>query len=481
MYEIAINMRYLSVDNFERNYKLKKAENFSVSINQLWGKGLLSPVACADMRPEKWPFRTAFIGLGDIVTVHWTGQARNSHGLRRAQQASLLNACIGAKSLRRLLASLVVVSCGVLAACQSDVDGIAKNVKTNDIKPPSTEVEETFGENGAEITLLLQKGPSGLYEGASRDIRDGSALSVGELGGNQAFVKVVDVTGGAASVPAAVAAAKARNSALLVSYVQPAVAAAIAAMPSDQRPPLINLDAPVPATAGNVYNLVSDEVDSAIEGVRASFASGRKKVMVFAQKDLPQAGETQLANAIRGAGGTFVGIARYDLTDASAADAVQKSRPLLQTADTVLILGRTAIATTVEGAVKAGGQSNLNFIGTSAWPPQAYAEPTANGTLIALVEPEGASLIADRYQRHYKRPLSTEAAYGYDAVAIASGIIRTKGPEGLNAQNLTSKVGFRGVTGLFRLTPTGLVERRLSLYAISGGKLNVLAGAPSSF
>lgn len=479
MYEIAINMRYLSVDNFERNYTFKKAENFSVSINQVWVKGLLSPAACADMRPEKWPFQTASTGLGNIVTAYRTGQARNSHGLRRAQQASLLNARNGATSVRRLLASLVVVSCGILAACQSDVDGIAKNVKTNDVKPPSTEVEETFGENGAEITLLLQKGPSGLYEGASRDIRDGSALSVGELGGNQAFVKVVDVT--AAGVPAAVAAAKARNSALLVSYVQPAVAAAIAAMPSDQRPPLINLGAPVPATAGNVYNLVSDEIDSAIEGVRASFASGHKKVMVFAQKDLPQVGEMQIGNAIRAAGGTFVGIARYDLTDAAAADAVQKSRPLLQTADTVLILGRTAIATTVEGAIKAGGQNNLNFIGTSAWPPQAYAEPTAKGTLIAMVEPEGASLIADRYQRHYKRPLSTDAAYAYDAVAIASGIIRTKGPEGLNAQNLTSKVGFRGVTGLFRLTPTGLVERRLSLYAISGGKLNVLAAAPASF
>jgi hypothetical protein len=42
-------------------------------------------------------------------------------------------------------------------------------------------------------------------------------------------------------------------------------------MPSDQRPPLINLGAAVPATAGNVYNLVSDEIDSAIEGVRAAF------------------------------------------------------------------------------------------------------------------------------------------------------------------------------------------------------------------
>jgi hypothetical protein len=61
-------------------------------------------------------------------------------------------------------------------------------------------------------------------------------------------------------------------------------------------------------------------------------------------------------------------------------------------------------------------------------------EPTANGTLIAMVEPEGASLIAERYQRHYKRPLSTDAAYGYDAIAIASGIIRTKGATGLNAE-----------------------------------------------
>jgi hypothetical protein len=31
----------------------KKAENFSVSLNQVWVKGLLSPVACADMMPEK--------------------------------------------------------------------------------------------------------------------------------------------------------------------------------------------------------------------------------------------------------------------------------------------------------------------------------------------------------------------------------------------------------------------------------------------
>ncbi|MBB3965531.1 ABC transporter substrate-binding protein [Rhizobium metallidurans] len=414
--------------------------------------------------------------LGEAVIVKDRDEARGAHGLRGAFRG----ARNGARAARSLLLLSVVLSCTALTACQSGVDGIAKNVKTNDIKPPSSEVEESFGENGAEITLLMQKGSSGLFEGPSRDIRDAAALGIGELGANQAFVKVVDVTSPAAA-SAAVAAAKSRSSALLVSYLPPATTAAVAAMPSDQRPPLLNLGAAVPATSGNVYNLASGEIDSALEGVRAAFASGRKKVFVFAQRDLPPASDQRLADAIRASGGTFVGIARYDLTDAAAAAAVQTAKPQLQTADTVLILGRTAITTTIEGAIKAGGQTGLNFVGTSAWPPQTYREPTANGTLIAMVEPEAATLIADRYQRHYKRPLSTDAAYGYDAIAIASGIIRSKGATGLNAETLTSKVGFRGVTGLFRLSPSGQVERRLSLYAIGGGKINVLATAPASF
>jgi hypothetical protein len=410
------------------------------------------------------------------VIVQGRDEARSAHGLRGV----LRGARKGAQAARSLLLLSVVLSCAGLAACQSDVDGIAKNIKTNDIKPPSSEVEESFGENGAEITLLMQKGSNGLFEGPSRDVRDAAALGIGELGANQAFVKVIDVASPAAA-PAAVSAAKSRSSAILISYLPPATTAAIAAMPSDQRPPLLNLGAAVPATSGNVYNLASGELDSALEGLRTAAASGHKKVVVFAQRDLPQTADLRLADAIRASGGTFLGIVRYDLTDAAAAAAVETAKPQLQQADTVLILGRTAITTTIEGAIKAGGKSNLNFVGTSAWPPQTYREPTANGTLIAMVEPEATSLISERYQRHYKRPLSADAAYGYDAIAIASGIIRSKGPTGLNAETLTSKVGFRGVTGLFRLSPSGQVERRLSLYAIGGGKLNVLAAAPAAF
>ncbi len=375
----------------------------------------------------------------------------------------------------------IVVACGALAGCQSDVDGIAKNVKTNDIKAPSSEVEESFGETGAEITLLLPKGATGIYEGAARDVRDGAGLGVGELGGNQVFVKVVDVASGAPAAATAVSEARARGSVMLVSYASPAVTSAIAAVPADQRPVLLNLGAPVPPTSGNVYNFVSDEIDSAIEGVQAASASGHKKVLVFAQSDFPAADEARLAGAIQAGGGTYLGLARYDLTDAAAADAVKRAGANLQNAETVLVLGKTVITTTIAGAVKASGKTNVTFVGTSAWPPQTYTDPSVPGTLIAMVEPEGATMIAERYQRHYKRALSTDAAYSYDAVAVASGIVRTKGPEGMNAQNLTSKVGFRGVTGLFRLTPAGTVERKMSLYSLNGGKLSLVGATPASF
>lgn len=396
------------------------------------------------------------------------------HGLRHALAKGPLAA-------RLITPVLALVFAGLLAGCQSDADGMSNAVKNTDIKAPSSAVDEKFGETGAEITLLLPKGTTGLYEGSARDVRDGAALGVGELGNGQVFVKVVDVSGGDAAVASAVAAAKARNSALLVSYASPAITTVVAAIPSASRPPLINLGAPVPASSGNVYNLASDEVDSAVEGTRAAIKGGHKKVFVFATTELTAAGETRLSEAVRAAGGTYLGSARYGLSDASAADAVTKSKPTLQGADTVVVVGKTVIAAAVAGAVKASGMTNIAFVGTSGWPQQTYANPSVGGALIAMVDPEGATMIADRYQRHYRRPLSTDAAYGYDAVAIASGLIRSKDATALTAENLTSKTGFRGVTGLFRLTPAGTVERKLSLYTISGGKLNLIGAAPKAF
>jgi hypothetical protein len=360
-----------------------------------------------------------------------------------------------------------------------DGAGLGGNSKNDDIKMPSTAIEETYGgDSGNEITLLLRKGAAGLYEGPARDVRDGAVLGVGELGNNQIRLRVKDV--GLAGVAAQVAAAKGRNAALIVSYLPPAETATIAAIPPAQRPPLLNLASAMASTGGDVFNLASDEIDSATEGVKAAGPGGHKKVSALVPADFSQSDSTRLGNAIWNSGNTFMGLGRYNTSD-QAADVLTKNRPLIQSAEIVVILGGTSEIGMVASAVRSAAIPGQALVGTNRWPQSAYAFPAVTGAFVATDDTQSSGLIAERYQRHFNHPLTTYGAYGYDAMAIASGLIRSQGPQAITAANLLNKVGFRGTTGLFRFNAAGMVERKMMINTIDGGKLKVAAQPSQSF
>jgi hypothetical protein len=357
--------------------------------------------------------------------------------------------------------------------------GLENNGKKDEIKMPSTAIEETYGgDSGAEITLLLRKGAAGLYEGPARDVRDGAVLGVGELGNNQVRLRVKNVGPGLAGVVAQVTAAKGRNAALIVSYLPPAETASIAAIPPAQRPPLLNLASA--ATGGDVFNLASDEIDSATEGVKAAAPAGHKKVSALVPADFSQSDATRLGNALWNSGNTFMGLGRYGASDQSA-DIFTKNRPLIQSAEIVVILGNTPEIGAVASAARSAAIPGQALVGTNNWPQSVYATPAVTGAFIATDDTQSSGLIAERYQRHFNRPLTTYGSYGYDAMAIASGLIRSQGPQAITASNLRNKVGFRGTTGLFRFNATGQVERRMVINTINDGKLKVSTQPSQSF
>jgi hypothetical protein len=359
--------------------------------------------------------------------------------------------------------------------------GLENNSKKDDIKMPSTAIEETYGgDGGTEITLLLRKGAAGLYEGPARDVRDGAVLGVGELGNNQVRLRVKNVGPGPAGIAAQVTAAKGRNAALIVSYLPPAETAAIAAIPPAQRPPLLNLASATAATGGDVFNLASDEIDSATEGVKAAAPSGHKKVSALVPADFSQSDTTRLGNAIWNSGNTFMGLGRYATNDQTA-DILTKNRPLIQSAEIVVILGDTPEVGIVASAVRSAAIPSQALVGTNDWPQSAYATPAVAGAFIATDDTQSSGLIAERYQRHFNHPLTTYGAYGYDAMAIASGLIRSQGPQAITAANLMNKVGFRGTTGLFRFSASGMVERKMVISTIDAGKLKVSTQPSQSF
>lgn len=414
-------------------------------------------------------------GAGPL-SLYLKAQFGNADGVRacRADFSLLPKTSISRRLSRLVLASGLVVA---LTSCQSDVDSLGSVKGKNDLKPPSsTSVTEAFGDKGAEITLMLAKAPAGYVMGEARDVRDGAALATGELGEDMVHARVADVSKGATAGVSEAVAAKARGSVVLVSFAPSDVTSAIAAMPADQRPLLINVGRRVSASGG-VFNFASDEVDSAIAGVKVAAASGRRKFVVFVPSDYSAGYEAGILSAVSAAGGTVLASPRYVASATGATEAALSAQDVLKNADAVLVLGNTGSVAGLVSAVKtSGAPPKTTFLGTSGWPEEVLSVPGVTGVVIASVDRENRALIAERYNRRYGRPLSAAAAYGYDAVALASGIIRAKGPAGLTPELLTRKAGFTGITGLFRLTMSGQAERKLTPYVISNGRLERMSG-----
>jgi ABC-type branched-subunit amino acid transport system substrate-binding protein len=107
------------------------------------------------------------------------------------------------------------------------------------------------------------------------------------------------------------------------------------------------------------------------------------------------------------------------------------------------------------------------ILGTSEWKAGNMPE----GAFVAAIDQSGLKHIADAFRRIYGRALSTEAAFAYDAVAVAAGIVRSKGIGGLSASDLQANAGFVGATGPFRFLGDGNIERRLAIYRVTTGTL----------
>lgn len=373
---------------------------------------------------------------------------------------------------------LMIGAAAALSACETETLG-EKMVDTKALKPPPSVVEETFGRGSTEITLLLAKAQSGYYEGAARDIRDGAALAIRELDEAGAMkVKVVDVAGGASVVAAAITAANTRNSGLLVSFAPQPTTAAIVAVAPDQRPPLINLAMPV--SGGKVFNLGFDEVSSAAQAARRVIASGQRKIAILAPVNLAASEEAGLRNAIGQAGGSVVGAVRYDGSATAINELLARSKPVLDSANAVVVMGDGSAVGSVLRGLKATSPS-LQVVGTSHWLAEIYRDPAATNAIVAAADPEAMRTVGERYQTASKRPFSIHAALGYDSIAMTAGIVRSTGTAVVTSEALTSKTGFRGVTGLFRLTPTGMIERRMGIYRIEAGRLTAIEAGAASF
>jgi hypothetical protein len=359
-----------------------------------------------------------------------------------------------------LAASLIAAA---LSACKTS--GTTDNVETAAIAPdavPAASGPSVFGTGPVAIALFTDAMSAPQL---AADQRDGAALAVNQLAKDQITLTVYDAGANGADIGTEIKTAMAAGAKLLIGPPSLAASPVWAKAPAAQRPPVILLSTAPQKPVPNAFWLVSSETDSAVEAVSYAVNAGKKQILVAASAPLAPSDLAAVKKAVEAAGGVLLG---------SAAVPAAINRELLPQADAVLMFGPSPNAM-LAPLREAGLRNDAWVLGTLAWGPGTYIE----GGYFAAIDQNGFSHIAGRFHTAYGRKLSADAAYAFDAVAVAAGIVRAKGA--MSAPELKSEIGFSGATGLFRFKKDGSVERRFAIYKVEGLSPKIHDAAPNGF
>lgn len=389
--------------------------------------------------------------------------------MARSQQPARRMAFPGRPALVRLV--LAGIFSAALVGCQSSnvADVLDAGHETSEAASSAPDIE-TIGTGSVAIAMLLPREPRQTFA----EYRDAAALAIRDLGADQVMLTVYGTDGSPTAAADRAVEAAAAGARLILGPVTVSEAQAVAAIGKAKRPPVLAFTTTAGKSA-DFFAFASDEVDSALEVVAYAADSGKKKLFAVLPTDYPEHAATRLKQGLAERGLELVGVA-------SAGGDMGKHRPALAVAEAVLILGaakpaESAAAIRATGALSAG----TTFLGTFAWPQSEFGSAALDGALLAIFDQRSLGLVAERFKETYGRPLSSGAAYAYDAAALAAALLRTGGEGALSHTALTADTGFKGATGIFRLRADGSVERLFSIYRLSGSKLVLQDGAPEGF
>ncbi|WP_043612136.1 ABC transporter substrate-binding protein [Ensifer sp. ZNC0028] len=389
-------------------------------------------------------------------------------------------------SCRQWLA-LGVLVLGVLSGCQGaptapevlDVESPqarhARRAAEHAVKP-----QESFGSGATRIGLITAlMAPSGETV-RERDIRDGASLAVDEVGGGQLSLLVENTDGSPQQVQDAARRLAGQNAALIALTVADVPVGTVRQGLGASRAPLLALRGNGAERPADTFAFVSDRIDSAVEGASYAFASGRKRLVVLLPGDVSAAERQRLDRGLAGYGIKPTLVAATGTTTFSN-DAAAKAK--LKDIDAVLLLGSEGGEVAALSQLKANGylKPNAMVVGTSGWTNAAYKLPEFAGSHLCLFGPENGSRMTSRFLDRYERAASADAAYGFDVIALAAGLVRSQGEGAINQESIRAPNGFVGAAATFRFTRDGSVQRTCAIYQVTAGSVKLLDPAPRSF
>lgn len=125
---------------------------------------------------------------------------------------------------------------------------------------------------------------------------------------------------------------------------------------------------------------------------------------------------------------------------------------------------------------------NVQILGTGLWnDPRVLSIPAMQGAWFAAPSNSNFADFAGRYRSLYGTEPVRIAALAYDAVSLASALVRANPSAPFGDDMLTNPTGFNGLDGVFRFRADGQNERGLAVFSINGGVATPISPAPTQF
>lgn len=241
------------------------------------------------------------------------------------------------------------------------------------------------------------------------------------------------------------------------------------------------------SVAGNGVYLLSFQLEDEVARL-AQFAASRNIrsiALIAPSNDYGRRVQQALQAEAARNGITITQSVLYNRTDADATAAARSLATTLQAspAQGVLIADSGSALRAVSVALAQGGVDprHVQLMGTSAWLGDAMREPTLAGGWYVSPDPSARTDFDARYQSVFNAQPARVASLGYDAVALATTLSRSGGPQGFSRGAIENREGFAGSDGLFRFDDNGSIERGLAIMEVRANTVGVLDAAPHRF
>lgn len=373
---------------------------------------------------------------------------------------------------------IAFISLAALAACDLPVSVGGGSEPTIDANAP------------VQVALLVPRGSGQSSDDfLAANLENAARLAIADLQGVTIDLRVYSTGGNSTQAAGAAQRAVADGAQIILGplYAEAANAAGVAVAPQGVN--VLAFSNNTAIAGGNVFVLGPTFQNTANRLVRYSTQQGINRFMIVHGDDVGgQAGRDAIASAVRANGGSVAGIESYPLSQ----QGILASAPRIAGATgstgaqaVFLTAGVNADLPILATALPENGvnPNDVRFIGLTRWSaaPQALALPGLQGGLFTVPDQATQAQFEARYTAAYGSSPHPLAGLSYDGIAAIGALVSSGDRRALTRASLTTRSGFQGTQGIFRLNGDGSNERGLAIATVQNNSVVIIQAAPGSF